>query len=66
MTSAESKALKEGARVYWRGDAKDAGSVIGKTWDAVTISWDDGKVATVQNGDMREISAAPKVRLLGE
>ena len=28
MTAAESKGLKKGSRVYWRGDAADGGSTI--------------------------------------
>ena len=59
MTAAESKGLKTGSRVYWRGDAADGGSITGTTWDAVTIAWDNGQVATVHHGDMREIQRAP-------
>ena len=55
MTGAESKALKTGARVYWRGDPADSGIVTETSWDAVTIAWDNGKVAVVHHGDMREI-----------
>ncbi len=63
MTAAESKNLKKGDRVFWRGDAADGGTVRGRSWDAVTIAWDNGQVATVHHGDMREIqstSAKPK------
>ena len=63
MTAAESKTLKKGDRVFWRGDAADGGTVRGRSWDAVTIAWDNGHVATVHHGDMREIqstSAKPK------
>jgi hypothetical protein len=63
VTAAESKNLKKGDRVFWRGDAADGGTVRGRSWDAVTIAWDDGHVATVHHGDMREIqstSAKPK------
>jgi hypothetical protein len=60
MTITESKALKNGARVYWRGDAADSGIVTATSWDAVTITWDDGKVANVHHGDMREIERAPR------
>lgn len=55
MTAAESKDLKKGARVYWRGDADDGGIVTHRSWDAVTISWNNGHVAVVHHGDMREI-----------
>ncbi len=55
MTNAESKALKKGSRVYWQGDAADRGCITETSWDAVTIAWDNGKVARVHHGDMREI-----------
>ena len=56
---AESKGLKKGNRVYWRGDATDGGIITEMSWDAVTITWDNGQVATVHHGDMREIQRAP-------
>ena len=59
MTVAESKDLKKGARVYWRGDAADGGIVTETSWDAVMITWDNGQVASVHHGDMREIQRAP-------
>jgi hypothetical protein len=49
----ESKGLKKGTRVYWRGDAADSGIITETSWDAVTITWDNGQVASVR--DMREI-----------
>jgi hypothetical protein len=63
VTAAESKNLKKGNRVCWRHDAADSGIVIGTSWNAVTIAWDNGQVATVHHGDMREIhstAAKPK------
>ena len=63
MTVSESKGLKKGARVYWRGDAADSGIVTETSWAAVTITWDNGRVASVHHGDMREIQrAATKLR----
>ena len=59
VTAAESKGLKKGSRVYWRGDAADGGSVAEMSWDAVTIAWDNGELATVHHGDMREIQSPP-------
>ncbi len=29
------------------------------SWDAVTIAWDNGQVAIVHHGDMREIERSP-------
>jgi hypothetical protein len=63
VTAAESKNLRRGNRVCWRRDAADSGTIIATSWNAVTIAWDNGQVATVHHGDMREIhstSAKPK------
>jgi hypothetical protein len=59
MTAVESKGLKKGNRVYWRGDGADRGRITETSWDAVMIAWDNGQVARVHHGDMREIQAAP-------
>jgi hypothetical protein len=59
MTAAESKDLRKGTRVYWRGDAADRGTITEKRWDAVTITWENGHVATAHHGDMREIQRSP-------
>jgi hypothetical protein len=53
MTAAESKKLKKGDRVCWRGEASDSGTISATSWDAVTIAWDNGHAATVHHGDMR-------------
>ncbi len=55
MTADESKHLKKGSRVFWQGDALDGGVISETSWDAVTIAWDNGHVARVHHGDMREI-----------
>ena len=63
MTAAESRKLKKGHRVCWRGDTADSGTITETSWHAVTIAWDNGQVAAVHHGDMREIqttSARPK------
>jgi len=59
VTAAESRNLNKGDRVFWRGNAADGGTISGRSWDAVTIAWDNGKVATVHHGDMREIQSTP-------
>jgi hypothetical protein len=59
VNATESKNLKKGDRLYWKGDAADGGVVTAKSWDAVTIAWDKGHVAVVHHGDMREILRAP-------
>ena len=55
MTATEAKDLKKGDRVYWRGDAADGGIITEKSWNGVTIAWDNGHVAIVHHGDMTEI-----------
>ncbi len=51
----KSKTLTKGIRVYWQGNAADAGVVTETSWDAVTSTWDNGHVAVVHHGDMREV-----------
>jgi len=63
VTAVESRNLNKGDRVFWRGNVADGGTVRGRSWDAVMIAWDNGQVASVHHGDMREIqspSAKPK------
>lgn len=55
MTVTESKGLKLGARVCWKGNVTDAGKITDKNWNSVTIAWDNHHTATVYHGDMREI-----------
>jgi hypothetical protein len=54
MTVNESKSLKNDTRVYWQGNVADSGIITETSWDAVTIAWDNGQVARVHHGDMRE------------
>ena len=60
MNAAESKTLSKGSRVYWQGDKADGGTITETSWDAVTIRWDNGHVAVVHHGDMREILRASR------
>ncbi len=62
MTAAETRTLKKGARVYWQGNVADSGIIRTTSWDAVTIAWDNGHVATVHHGDMRQVERAPTKR----
>jgi len=50
MTVAESKCLKKGSRVYWRGDADDSGRITEISWDAVTIAWDNNDAEKCLSG----------------
>jgi hypothetical protein len=58
MTAAESRALKKGTRVWWQRNAADCGKITETSWDAVTIAWDNGQVASIHHGDMREVQRA--------
>jgi len=60
MNVVESKKLVNGTRVYWRGDGTDGGTITETGWDAVTIAWDNGQVARVHHGDMREVQLTSK------
>jgi hypothetical protein len=62
MNAAESKTLTKGTRVYWQGDGADGGAVTETSWDAVTITWDNGHVAVVHHGDMREVMQTPQAK----
>ena len=59
MNVTESKTLKKGDRVYWQGNVADYGVITEVSWDAVIITWENGHVATVNRGDMREIERVP-------
>ena len=50
---------QEGHPRLLAGDAADSGIITETSWDAVTIAWDNGKMATVHHGDMREIQRKP-------
>ena len=60
MTSTESKTLKSGDRVSWKGDAADCGTVTETTWHGVNIAWDNGKIGIVHHGDMSAIRRAAR------
>ena len=36
-----------------------SGIITETSWDPVTIAWDNGQVARVHHGDMREIQQRP-------
>ena len=59
MTVDDSKNLKEGNIVYWRGDAADSGTITETRSKSVTINWKNGKPAIARHGDMREIQRVP-------
>jgi small-conductance mechanosensitive channel len=59
MTGDESRMLKVGDRVSWRSSLTDLGTVVGTTWNGVTIDWDDGQTTSIQHNDMAQIERVP-------
>jgi hypothetical protein len=59
MTGDQSRLLKVGDRVSWKGDAANQGTVKGTAWSGVTIEWDDGDRNSVSHNDMGQIERAP-------
>jgi hypothetical protein len=55
MTVNESKSLKNGTSVFWRGDTTLSGIITETSSDEVTISWNNGQVDRVRHTYMREI-----------
>jgi hypothetical protein len=59
MTGEQSRTLKVGDRVCWGGTTKDLGTVVGTSWNEVTIEWDDGESNSVNHNDMAKIERVP-------
>jgi preprotein translocase subunit YajC len=58
MTGEQSRQLKVGDRVCWAATMTDLGTVIGVTWSAVIIEWDDGLTASIEHNDMARVERA--------
>ena len=58
MTGEQSRQLKVGNRVCWATSTTDLGSVIGTSWSAVIIEWDDGLTASIEHNDMVRVERA--------
>ena len=54
MNAAESKRSQRVAGSFGK-DSADGGTVTDTTWASITITWDNGHVAVVHHGDMREV-----------
>jgi len=59
MTGEESRLLKVGDRVCWKGSASELGTIIRTAWNDVRIAWDNGHTASIQHNDMSEVERAP-------
>jgi hypothetical protein len=56
MTPAESRLLKAGARVCWRDDTNDQGTVTETNWSGVTLKWDSRSEQSIMHNDMDAVS----------
>jgi hypothetical protein len=59
MTGDQSRNLKVGDRVCWGVTTTDLGTVVGTSWNGVTIDWDDGHSTSIQHNDMRQVERVP-------
>jgi len=60
MTGSQSRLLKVGARVCWRGNQNDQGIVIETNWSGVTLKWDSRSEQSILHNDMDAVSAISK------
>lgn len=56
MTGAESRLLIAGARVCWRDDKTDQGTVTETNWSGVTLKWDSRGRQSILHNDMQPVS----------
>jgi hypothetical protein len=59
MTGGQSRLLYVGDRVCWEKSATDRGTFVGTSWSGVTISWDNGHMASIQHNDMAQVERVP-------
>ena len=57
MIGAQSRLLKAGARVCWRNDKNDQGTVTETTWCGITLTWDSHGEQSILHNDMDPVSA---------
>jgi hypothetical protein len=60
MTGAQSRLLHVGARVCWRNDRNDQGTVSDKTWAGITLKWDSRSEQSILHNDMDDVSVISK------
>jgi hypothetical protein len=60
MTGAQSRLLKAGARVCWRGEQNDQGTVTETNWSGVTLKWDSRSEQSILHNDMNAVSIISK------
>jgi hypothetical protein len=60
MTGAQSRLLNIGARVCWRDDKNDQGTVTETGWSGVTLKWDSRSQQSILHNDMHGVSIISK------
>ena len=60
MTGSQSRLLNVGARVCWRDDNNDLGTVTEKDWAGVTVKWDNRSQQSVLHNDMACVGMVSK------
>jgi hypothetical protein len=60
MTGSQSRTLSVGARVRWRDDSNDLGTVTEKNWAGVTVKWDNRSQQSVLHNDMACVGMVSK------
>ena len=61
MTGSQSRLLNVGARVYWRDDNNDLGTVTEKNWAGVTVKWGSRGQQSVLHNDMACVGMARNI-----
>ena len=56
MTGSQSRTLSIGARVCWRDDKNDQGTVTETNWSGVTLKWDSRSQQSILPNDMDGVS----------
>jgi hypothetical protein len=56
MTGAQSRLLKAGARVCWRNDKNDQGTVTETDWSVDTLKWDSRSEQSSLHNDMDAVA----------
>jgi hypothetical protein len=60
MTGDESRRLHVGARVCWRDNKEDQGTVTEKNWSGVSLKWDNRGEQSVLHNDMQMVFPVSK------
>jgi hypothetical protein len=60
MTGSESRLLNIGARVCWRDDKNDQGTITETNWSGVTLKWDSRGAQSILHNDMDALSVVSK------